>query len=286
MRHDDVHKAVATGVGNKVIMYGAATGGDGIGGASILASETFDDTKAAKRPSVQVGDPFMEKLLIECTLELFQAGVVRAIQDFGAAGISCATSELASAGESGMRVELDTVPLRDSTLTAEEILMSESQERMMAICAPEDVDAFLAICRKWEVQATVVGELTHDGRLTITWHGETIVDVDPKTVAHDSPTYDRPQRRPDWIDKANLDHANDLPRAATAEELQAAFVKVVSSPNLCDKSWITNQYDRYVRGNSVLTQPEDSGVLRIDEETNLGIALSTDASGRYCYLNP
>ncbi|MDR2620811.1 MAG: phosphoribosylformylglycinamidine synthase II, partial [Propionibacteriaceae bacterium] len=184
MRHEDLHRALATGTGNHVIMYGAATGGDGIGGASILASETFDDTKAAKRPSVQVGDPFMEKLLIECTLELFQAGVVRAIQDFGAAGISCATSELASAGDSGMHVDLGLVPLRDPSLTPEEILMSESQERMMAICAPEDLERFMAICRKWEVQATAIGELTDTGRLIIEWQGETIVDVDPHTVAH------------------------------------------------------------------------------------------------------
>ena len=286
LRHEDLHQAIATGVGNQVIMYGAATGGDGIGGASILASETFDDEKHSKRPSVQVGDPFMEKLLIECTLELFQAGVVRAIQDFGAAGISCATSELASAGSTGMHVELTKVPLRDSTLTPEEILMSESQERMMAIVAPEDVERFMEICTKWEVQASVIGELTEGDRLIIDWAGETIVDVDPRTVAHDGPTYDRPQARPDWIDGLNADHANILPRDVSPEGIQSAFLRVVSHPNLCDKSWVTRQYDCYVRGNSVMAAPENSGVLRIDEETNLGIALSTDANGRYALLNP
>jgi phosphoribosylformylglycinamidine synthase len=132
LRHENLHLAKATGAGNQVIMYGAATGGDGIGGASILASETFDATKPSKRPAVQVGDPFMEKLLIECTLELFAAGVITGIQDFGAAGISCATSELAAAGDGGMQVDLSRVLLRDSTLSPEEILMSESQERMMA----------------------------------------------------------------------------------------------------------------------------------------------------------
>ena len=286
MRHEDLRFAKATGVGNKVIMYGAATGGDGIGGASILASETFDDDKPTKRPSVQVGDPFMEKLLIECTLELFEADLITAIQDFGAAGISCATSELASAGGSGMHVELDTVPLRDSTLSPEEILMSESQERMMAIVLPEDVDAFMAICAKWDVQATVVGELIEGDRLIIDWHGETIVDVDPRTVAHEGPTYDRPQARPTWLDALNAHHANHLPRDLSPEGVRDAFEKVVSHPNLCDKSWVTNQYDRYVRGNSVLAQPENSGVLRIDEETNLGVAFSTDCSGRYSLLNP
>jgi phosphoribosylformylglycinamidine synthase len=286
MRHEDLHFAKASGVGNLVIMYGAATGGDGIGGASILASETFDDTKAAKRPSVQVGDPFMEKLLIECTLELFHAGVVRAIQDFGAAGISCATSELASAGNSGMHVDLGKVQLRDPSLTPEEILMSESQERMMAICAPDDLDHFMEICRKWDVPATVVGELTEHGRLLIEWQGEVIVDVDPRTVAHDGPTYDRPQTRPDWLDALHADHANQLPRATENDKLREQFLAVVSSPNQCSKRWVSEQYDHFVMGNSVLCSPEDAGVLRIDENSNLGIALATDASGRYSYLNP
>ncbi len=286
MKHDDVKRAQATGVGNKVIMYGAATGGDGIGGASILASETFEADGPVKRPSVQVGDPFMEKLLIECTLELFQADVIGGLQDFGAAGISCATSELASAGDGGMRVELDVVPLRDPSLSPEEILMSESQERMMAVVEPGKVDTFMEICKKWDVLATVVGEVTDGDRLIITWHGETIVDVDPKTVAHDGPTYNRPIARPAWIDAVNADDANKLPRAKTGQELADTLLTMVASPNLCDKSWVTSQYDRYVRGNSVLAQPEDSGMLRIDEKTNLGISLATDCNGRFAYLNP
>ena len=143
----------------------------------------------------------MEKLLIECTLELFAAKLINGIQDFGAAGISCATSELAAAGDGGMHVDLDLVPLRDSSLAPEEILMSESQERMMAVVEPGHVDAFMAICRKWDVLATVVGEVTGDGRLTIEWHGETIVDVDPRTVAHEGPVYERPYARPDWQDR-------------------------------------------------------------------------------------
>ena len=172
LRHEDLHLAKATGAGNQVVLYGARTGGDGIGGVSVLASETFDETGPAKRPSVQVGDPFMEKLLIECTLELFAAGIVTGIQDLGGAGLSCATSELASAGDGGMHVELDRVPLRDSSLAPEEILMSESQERMMAVVEPEDVEALMAICAKWDVEAVVVGEVTDTGRLQIDWHGE------------------------------------------------------------------------------------------------------------------
>ena len=286
MRHEDLKFAKATGVGNKVILYGASTGADGIGGASILASETFDDSKPSKRPAVQVGDPFMEKLLIECTLELFSAGVVTALQDFGAAGISCATSELASAGDGGMHCELDLVPLRDYTMSPEEILMSESQERMMAICEPDDVERFMEICAKWDVQATVVGELIEGNRLYIDWHGQRIVDVDPRTVAHEGPTYDRPQGRPDWIDALNADHDNHLPRSSEGPELASQLLRLVASPNLCDRSWVTDQYDRFVRGNSVLSQPDDAGMVRIDELTNLGIALATDANGRYCQLNP
>jgi len=286
LRHEDLHFAKATGVGNQVIMFGAATGGDGIGGASILASETFDEDGPAKRPSVQVGDPFMEKLLIECTLELFQAGIINGIQDFGAAGISCATSELASAGDGGMFVNLDLVPLRDPNLAPEEILMSESQERMMAVVEPANVDRFMEICAKWDVQATVVGEVIEGDRLIIQWHGETIVDVDPKTVAHEGPVYERPYHRPAWLDAVNADRAEDLPRDNSPEALTSAILTILGHGNIADKTWVTEQYDRYVRGNSVLAQPEDSGMLRIDEETGLGIALALDANSRFSYLNP
>ena len=286
LRHEDLHLAKATGAGNKAILYGAATGGDGIGGASILASETFEADGPAKRPAVQVGDPFMEKLLIECTLELFAAKLITGIQDFGAAGISCATSELAAAGDGGMHVDLDVVPLRDSTLSPEEILMSESQERMMAIVEPGDVDAFMAICAKWDVLATVVGEVTDGDRLIIDWHGETIVDVDPRTVAHDGPVYERPYARPDWQDTVQADGVERLARPSGGDELSETLLRLVGSPNLCDKSWVTDQYDRYVRGDSVLAQPEDAGMLRIDADTGLGVALATDCNGRFAYLDP
>ena len=276
----------ATGLGNRVIMYGAATGGDGIGGASILASETFDADGPAKRPSVQVGDPFMEKLLIECSLELFDAGIVLGIQDFGAAGISCATSEMASAGDGGMYVDLDKVVLRDPTLSPEEILMSESQERMMAVVRPEDVDTFMAICAKWDVLATDIGEVIEGDRLLIDYRGERVVDVDPRTVADDGPVYERPLARPSWIDDLNANKAEDLPRAASGDELRDQVLRLAGSPNLCDTSWVTDQYDRYVRGNTVLSQPEDAGMIRLDEETGLGIAMATDCNGRFALLNP
>ncbi len=286
LRHEDLHLAKASGVGNKVVLYGARTGGDGIGGVSVLASETFAADGPAKRPSVQVGDPFMEKLLIECTLELFAAGLVAGIQDLGGAGLSCATSELASAGDGGMHVDLDRVPLRDSTLAPEEILMSESQERMMAVVEPADVEAFLAICAKWEVDATVVGEVTDTGRLQIDWHGDRVVDVPPRTVAHDGPVYERPFARPEWQDALQADGAEALPRPHGGDELRATLLRLAASPNLCDKSWITDQYDRYVRGDTVLAQPSDSGMIRVDEESGLGVAVSTDCNGRFAKLDP
>ncbi|MBL1096022.1 phosphoribosylformylglycinamidine synthase subunit PurL [Streptomyces coffeae] len=286
MKHEDIHLAKASGAGNKVILYGARTGGDGIGGVSVLASETFDDSKPAKRPAVQVGDPFQEKLLIECTLEIFKENLVEGIQDLGGAGLSCATSELASAGSGGMRVDLDTVPLRDSSLSPEEILMSESQERMCAIVKPEQADRFLEICEKWDVIATVIGEVTDGERLEIYWHGEQIVDVPPRTVAHEGPVYERPYARPAWQDALQADDAAKLPRPATPEELRAQVLRVISSPNQASKSWVTDQYDRFVQGNTVLAQPEDSGMVRVDEETGLGVAVATDGNGRYAKLDP
>ncbi len=286
LRHEDLHLAHATGAGNQVVLYGARTGGDGIGGVSVLASETFESTGPSKRPAVQVGDPFMEKLLIECTLELFAAGVVGGIQDLGGAGLSCATSELASAGDGGMRVELDTVPLRDSSLSPEEILMSESQERMMAVVEPANLDAFMAICAKWDVEAVVIGEVTDTGRLEIDWHGETVVDVPPRSVAHDGPTYERPYARPVWQDMLQSNGAEQLPRPTTGDELRDQLVHVLSSANIADKSWVTDQYDRYVQGNTVTSQPDDAGVIRIDPETNLGVAVSTDCNGRFAKLDP
>ncbi|MFH9224453.1 phosphoribosylformylglycinamidine synthase subunit PurL [Streptomyces lydicus] len=286
MKHEDIHLAKASGAGNKVILYGARTGGDGIGGVSVLASETFDDSKPAKRPAVQVGDPFQEKLLIECTLEIFKEKLVTGIQDLGGAGLSCATSELASAGSGGMRVELDTVPLRDSSLSPEEILMSESQERMCAIVEPGNVERFLEICEKWDVIATVIGEVTDGSQLEIFWHGEQIVDVPPRSVAHEGPTYHRPYERPAWQDALQADDAGELPRPADAAELRAQVLKLVGSPNQASKAWITDQYDRFVQGNTVLAQPEDSGMVRIDEDSNLGVAVATDGNGRYAKLDP
>ena len=286
LRHEDLHLANARGAGNKVVLFGARTGGDGIGGASILASDTFSEGGPTKRPAVQVGDPFAEKVLIECCLELFAGDLVEGIQDLGAAGISCATSELASNGDGGMQVALDEVLLRDPSLTPEEILMSESQERMMAIVRPERLEGFLAVTGKWDVETSVLGEVTDTGRLVITWHGETIVDVDPRTVAVDGPVYERPIAYPVWLEQVQENSASSLPRPSDGAGLRQDLLHLVASANLADKSWITNQYDKYVLGNTALSYPDDAGMVRVDEESGLGFAVATDANGRYCYLDP
>jgi phosphoribosylformylglycinamidine synthase II len=285
MRHGDIKLAKASGAGNLVVLFGAKTGGDGIGGVSVLASETFGDGGSTKRPSVQVGDPFTEKVLIECSLEIFAQDLVVGIQDLGGAGLSCATSELASAGTGGMKVALDDVPLRDPSLSPEEILMSESQERMCAIVEPSKIARFMEICKKWDVTATVIGEVTDGDRLLITWHGQTIVDVPPRTVAHEGPVYERPFIKPEYVDRVNAEKVA-LPRPKTAAEVRSAVLELMSSPNMADKSWITSQYDKYVQGNTIQAQPEDSGMIRIDESTHLGVAISTDANASWSYLNP
>jgi phosphoribosylformylglycinamidine synthase II len=286
MRTDGIKLATAPGPGNKVVLFGARTGGDGIGGASVLASATFESEGQRKRPSVQVGDPFAEKVLIECCLEIFAADLVVGIQDLGAAGLSCATSELASAGTGGMRVVLDTVPLRDPTLAPEEILMSESQERMCAVVSPAKIAAFMEICAKWDVSATVIGEVTDGDRLEIYWHDELVVDVPPRTVAHDGPVYDRPIARPADLDALNSDHPRLLTRPSSKVGLRDTLMALVASPNLAGKGWVTDQYDRYVMGSTALAMPDDAGVIRVDDSTDLGLALALDGNGRYSRLDP
>ena len=290
MRHGDLQVAAASGPGNKVILFGSTTGPDGVGGASVLASATFGDaasdgTASAKRPSVQVGDPFTEKLLVECCLELFAGGLVTGIQDLGAAGVACATTELAAAGTGGMLVRLDEVPLRDASLVPPEILMSESQERMMAVVEPGRVEEFLAVCARWDVRAAVIGEVTGTGRLVMTWRGETVVDIPPASAA-DGPVYHRPLARPASQDALAAGDPAALPRPADGAGLRADLLALLGSPGLADKSWVTDQYDRYVRGDTVLAMPDDAGLLRVDEATGIGIALATDGNGRYCRLDP
>jgi phosphoribosylformylglycinamidine synthase len=286
MRHGDLKEAIAEGPGNQVILLGSRTGPDGIGGASVLASATFGEGAAAKRPSVQVGDPFLEKLLIECCLELYREDLITGIQDLGAAGVACATTELAAAGTGGMRVRLDQVPLRDATLGPPEILMSESQERMMAVVTPANVARFLAVCARWGVQATAIGEVTGTGRLEMTWHGQTVVDIPPGTAADEGPVYQRPLARPDSQDDLIADDPARLARPDGGPALRETLLRLLAAPGLADPTWVTEQYDRYVRGDTVLAMPEDGGLIRVDPESGLGVALATDGNGRYSLLDP
>jgi phosphoribosylformylglycinamidine synthase II len=287
---DRLQNKAAVGPGNVVVLLGAKTGRDGIGGVSVLASATFGEASHTQRPSVQVGDPFTEKLLIESCLEMYELGLVAGIQDLGGAGLTCALSETAAAAGTGMRVWLDHVPLREPSMAPEEVLASESQERMLAIVEPDRMTTLLAVAEKWGVQATPIGRVTEPGpgggRLVVSWHDEIVVDVPPASLADEGPVYARPMREPGDLVLLQADRAETLPRPAEGEGLRRALLDMIASPNLCDRSWITDQYDRYVLGNTVLAQPENSGVLRVDEQSGLGIALSVDGNGRYTRLDP
>ncbi|MFE9693406.1 phosphoribosylformylglycinamidine synthase subunit PurL [Micromonospora sp. NPDC005806] len=289
---DRLQKKEAAGPGNVVVLMGAKTGRDGIGGVSVLASATFDEGSEQRRPSVQVGDPFTEKLLIEACLELYDAELVVGIQDLGGAGLTCALTETAAAAGTGMRVWLERVPLREPSMEPHEILASESQERMLLVVAPDKLEAVLKTAEKWGVLATAIGEVTppapdgQPGRLLISWRDRVVVDVPPGSLVDDGPVYARPMREPADLILLQADRAETLPRPNTPDSLRETVLRMIASPNLADKTWVTEQYDRYVLGNTVLAQPEDSGVIRIDERTGLGVALSVDGNGRYARLDP
>ena len=284
LKVEDLKLAFASGLGNKVMLFGSRTGLDGIGGVSVLASDTFEEGAERKLPAVQVGDPFAEKVLIECCLDLYRAGVVVGIQDLGGAGLACATSELAAAGDGGMEINLDAVPLRAENMLAAEILSSESQERMCAIVRPEDVARFREICAHWDVTCAEIGEVTDGEHLLIRHRGELVVDAPAHTIAHEGPVYERPWARPEWQDEVQQFQGVEKP--TDSEAMKAALLAMVGSPALCSRAFITDQYDRYVRGNTVQAQNANAGVLRIDEQTHRGVAVSADASGRYTKLDP
>jgi phosphoribosylformylglycinamidine synthase len=289
---DRMQSKGAAGPGNVVVLLGAKTGRDGIGGVSVLASAAFDPTGEANRPSVQVGDPFVEKLLIEACLELFDARLVVGVQDLGGAGLTCALSEMSAAAGTGMAVNLDLVPLREPSMDPHEVLASESQERMLVVVTPDNLAVVLSICARWGVTATGIGEVTPPeadgsaGRLVVWWRNEVIVDVPPGSLADDGPIYARPMREPNDRVLMHADRAETLARPHTGDDIRATLLRLAASPNLCDKNWVTEQYDRYVLGNTVLAQPENAGVVRVDERTGLGVAISVDGNGRFARLDP
>ena len=271
----------AEGPGNVAILIGSSTGRDGIGGASVLASAEFDETSEEKRPSVQVGDPFSEKLLIEACLELISSGLVVGLQDLGAGGISCPTSEMTSKAGTGMRVDIDHVHRREPGMEPFEVMISESQERMLAVVEPSKTDDVLAVCARWGIDANVIGEVVASDRVEIVSEGEIVADVPAHALAEEGPVYERPLARPDWIDELQRSSSGDDAPAS----LEDAFMQVLSSPNIASKRWIWEQYDHMIFLGTLQGPGGDAAVIRLPG-SDVRVAITTDGPGRYCYLDP
>ena len=277
--------AIATGAGNPVYIVGSSTGRDGIHGATF-ASEEISEESEAKRPSVQVGDPFTEKLLLEASLEAIESGAVVGIQDMGAAGLTCSSCEMSAKGESGMILHVDRVPVREEGMTPYEIMLSESQERMLIVCEKGREHEIEAIFDKWDLHAVQIGEVTDEPRVKLYWHGELVGDVeaDHLVLGGGAPVYYRETRRPEYLDSLSLDLA-EIPDA-TGEGAGDVLLQLLGSPNIASKRWVFEQYDTMVRTNTLVGPgPSDAAVVRI-KGTNKGLAVKTDCNGRYVYLNP
>ncbi len=275
--------ATAKGKGNPVLIVGSATGRDGIHGATF-ASEEISEKSEAKRPSVQVGDPFTEKLLLEATLEAIASGFVVGIQDMGAAGISCSTSEMSAKGEVGMIIDLDKVPARETGMTAYELMLSESQERMLIVVTKGKEQEIIKIFEKWDLPAAIIGEVTDEERVKIYKDGELKADIPPHSLVlgGGAPVYVRERKRPDYLDKVQN---ADLSQFKTTNP-KADILKLLGSPNIASKRWVYEQYDTMVRTNSMtLPGQSDAAVIRV-KGTKKALAVKTDCNGRYVYLNP
>ncbi len=280
---DKTASAIAEGENNPVMIIGAATGRDGIHGATF-ASEEISEKSESKRPSVQVGDPFTEKLLLEATLEIIKEDLIIGIQDMGAAGISCSTTEMSEKGNSGMVIDLNKVPLREKTMTAYEIMLSESQERMLVVAKQGYEDRVKEIFEKWDLNCETIGYVTDKETLKASYHNELKADVPPfdLVLGGGVPVYYRETKKPEYLDKTQNFDFNNLPQPG---DLKVTFQKVFSSPNIASKKWVYEQYDSMVRTNTVVGPGGDSAVVRI-KDTKKAIAMNTDCNGRYVYLNP
>ena len=292
-KKEEIFLAKAKGVGNPVIYVGAKTGRDGIHGASLLASAEFTEESQQKRPNVQVGDPFVEKLLLEACLEAMQTGAIVAIQDMGAAGLTCSTTEMASRGGTGIEIDLAKVPQRETGMTPYEIMLSESQERMLLVAEKGRESEVLAVFKKWGLDAVVVGEVQDGGLMRVKDHGRVAAEIPAHPLAEEGPVYDRPLAA---AAARNETAANWFTFAADGTNLTGNFIKLLSSPAIASKRWITEQYDTMVRTNTLAVPgAADAAVVRIKESahssggnaaTIRALALSTDGNGRWCYLNP
>ncbi len=283
VKTNQVAKAIAKGEGNPVFIVGSSTGRDGIHGATF-ASEEISEKSESKRPSVQVGDPFTEKLLMEASLELIRSGTIIGMQDMGAAGITCSTSEMSAKGNAGMEINLDLVPVREEKMSAYEIMLSESQERMLVVIEKGKEGTAKQIFEKWDLNCVEVGKVTNDGRLKVHYQGKLVADVPAETLVlgGGAPVYVRESKEPEYLktikqfDYTSLKEPNDL---------NDVLLKLLSSPNIANKNWVYEQYDTQVRTNTVILPGGDASVMRI-KDTNKALSMKTDCNGRYVYLNP
>ena len=277
---DEVFYAKASGIGNPVIYVGAKTGRDGIHGASMASAEFTEESKQ-KRPNVQVGDPFLEKLLLEACIEAMKTGAIVAIQDMGAAGLTSSSCEMGSRGGVGIDIDLDLVPQREPGMTAYEMLLSESQERMLIVAEKGREDEIFAVFRKWGLDAVTIGVVTEDGKLRIRHHGDLVAEIPNPALADEAPKYDRPHNVKPYR-KAPIEPPAHIP---ASKDLNTDLMSLVASSDLCSKRWIWEQYDYTVRTNTLVGPGSDAAVVRV-KETGTSIAMSLDGNGRYCYLDP
>jgi phosphoribosylformylglycinamidine synthase len=280
-KKDRIFKGKAAGVGNPVIYCGSKTGRDGIHGAT-MASDSFDDESEQKRPTVQVGDPFTEKLLLEACLELMAADLLVGIQDMGAAGLTSSSCEMASREGTGVELDLTHVPRREPGMTPYELMLSESQERMLMVAKAGKEDECIRICKKWDLDVAVVGRVTSDGVLRVKDNGRVVAEIPAKALADEGPRYERPYTPPqfqDYLTSLNYDAIPDV------KDANAALLSLLESPTIASKRWVYEQYDHMVRTNTMVRPGSDAAVVRV-KGTNKALALSVDCNGRYCLLQP
>ena len=278
---DQLAKGLASGAGNPVYYVGAKTGRDGIHGATMASAE-FDEHSADKRPAVQVGDPFMEKLLLEACLEVMQTGALIGIQDMGAAGLTCSTSEMGARGDVGIEIDVSLVPQRETGMTPYEIMLSESQERMLLVARRGREAEVEQVFEKWDLHAVRIGKVTDDGRLRIRDHGEVVAEIPNRQLADRAPLYNRPTERPAYLSAAQQ---LDVAALAAPAELSATWLDLLRAPVIASKRWVYRQYDHMVRTNTVVLPGLGAGVVRV-KGTGRALAFSVDGNGRYCYLDP
>jgi phosphoribosylformylglycinamidine synthase II len=282
-RHSELISAVSKGEGNIALIVGSSTGRDGIHGATF-ASEELSEKSESRRPSVQIGDPFAEKLLLEATLEVIRKRLVVGIQDMGAAGLTCSSSEMSARGKSGMRLEIDKAPVREELMTPYEIMLSESQERMLVVCTPENLDEVKSVYGKWGIHAAGVGRVISGGQLVVHNNSQKVADVPAVSLVlgGDVPVYVREQEKPAYIDE----HAGfDLSSVPVPDDMNRVLENLLASPNIASKRWVYEQYDTSVRTSTAVGPGSSAGIIRI-RKTNKALAMATDCNGRYCYLNP